>query len=39
LTDLRRRARIGVVTLVFAASDAEHSNAAVLAAVLRRGLR
>jgi uncharacterized protein YeaO (DUF488 family) len=39
LSDLRRRSRSGVVTLVFAARDAEHSNAAVLAEVLRRGLR
>lgn len=39
LTDLRRRARSGTVTLVFAARDAEHSNAAVLGDVLRRGLR
>jgi uncharacterized protein YeaO (DUF488 family) len=39
LTDLRRRARSGVVTLVFATRDTEHSNAAVLAEVLRRGLR
>jgi uncharacterized protein YeaO (DUF488 family) len=39
LTDLRRHSRSGVVTLVFAARDAEHSNAAVLADVLRRGLR
>jgi uncharacterized protein YeaO (DUF488 family) len=39
LSDLRRRARSGVVTLVFAARDAEHSNAAVLGDVLRRGLR
>ena len=39
LTDLRRRSRSGVVTLVFAARDTEHSNAAVLADVLRRGLR
>jgi len=38
LTDLRRRSRSGVVTLVFAARDAEHSNAAVLADVLRRGI-
>jgi uncharacterized protein YeaO (DUF488 family) len=38
LTDLRRRARSGTVTLVFAARDAEHSNAAVLDDVLRRGL-
>jgi uncharacterized protein YeaO (DUF488 family) len=39
LTELRRRSRTGVVTLVFAARDSEHSNAAVLAAVLRRGVR
>ena len=39
LSELRRRAREGPVTLVFAARDAEHSNARVLASVLRRGLR
>jgi uncharacterized protein YeaO (DUF488 family) len=39
LSDLRRRARTGKVTLVFAARDVERSNAAVLASVLRRGLR
>ena len=39
LTELRRRARAGPVTLVFAARDVEHSNAAVLASVLRAGLR
>jgi uncharacterized protein YeaO (DUF488 family) len=39
LTELRRRARDGTVTLVFGARDAEHSNAAVLARVLRSGLR
>jgi uncharacterized protein YeaO (DUF488 family) len=39
LSELRRRSRSGVVTLVFAARDAEHSNATVLADVLRRGLR
>ncbi|MBD0282714.1 MAG: DUF488 family protein [Thermoleophilaceae bacterium] len=39
LTELRRRARDGPLTLVFAARDAEHSNAAVLASVLRGGLR
>jgi uncharacterized protein YeaO (DUF488 family) len=39
LTDLRRRARSGTVTLVFAARDTEHSNAAVLGDVLRRGRR
>ena len=39
LTELRRRARNGRLTLVFAARDVERSNAAVLASVLRRGLR
>jgi uncharacterized protein YeaO (DUF488 family) len=39
LSELRRRSRTGVVTLVFAARDAEHSNATVLVDVLRRGLR
>jgi uncharacterized protein YeaO (DUF488 family) len=39
LSKMRRRSRTGVVTLVFAARDAEHSNATVLADVLRRGLR
>jgi uncharacterized protein YeaO (DUF488 family) len=39
LTELRRRARAGRVTIVFAARDAEHSNATVLTDVLRRGLR
>jgi uncharacterized protein YeaO (DUF488 family) len=39
LSDLRRRAREGTLTLVFAARDAERSNAAVLASVLRNGLR
>jgi uncharacterized protein YeaO (DUF488 family) len=39
LTELRRRAREGRLTLVFAARDIEHSNAEVLASVLRRGLR
>ena len=38
LTGLRRRAQSGTVTLVFAARDAEHSNAAVLEDVLRHGL-
>jgi uncharacterized protein YeaO (DUF488 family) len=38
VSELRARARKGRVTLVFAARDAEHSNAAVLASVLRRGL-
>lgn len=35
---LRRRAREGTLTLVFAARDAEHNDAVVLAQVLRRGL-
>lgn len=38
LTDLRRRAREGTVTLVYAARDSEHNDAVVLAEVLRRGL-
>jgi uncharacterized protein YeaO (DUF488 family) len=37
ISDLRRRARSGTVTIVFAARDAERSNAAVLAPILRRG--
>lgn len=36
---LRRRSRAETVTIVFAARDAAHSNAAVLAEVVRRGLR
>ena len=39
LTELRRRARTGTVTLLFAARDANHSNNAVLSDTLRRGLR
>jgi uncharacterized protein YeaO (DUF488 family) len=39
LAELRRHARAGGVTIVFAARDAEHSNATVLVDVLRRGLR
>jgi uncharacterized protein YeaO (DUF488 family) len=39
LAELRRRTRGGRVTLVFATRDAGHSNAQVLASVLRRGLR
>lgn len=35
LAELRRRAAAGPVTLVFAARDAEHSNAAVLVDLLR----
>jgi len=38
LSELRRRSRTGVVTPVFAARDAEHSNATVLGDVVRRGL-
>jgi uncharacterized protein YeaO (DUF488 family) len=38
LTDLRRRARGGTVTLVYGARDTEHNDAVVLAEVLRRGL-
>lgn len=34
---LRRRARSGTVTLVYAARDSDHSNAAVLAPFVRRG--
>ena len=39
LTELRRRARDGTLTLVYAAHDSEHNDAVVLATVLRRGLR
>jgi uncharacterized protein YeaO (DUF488 family) len=38
LTELRRRARDGAVTLVYSARDTEHNDAVVLAEVLRRGL-
>lgn len=38
LTELRRRARSGTLTLVYAARDTEHNDAVVLAQVLRRGL-
>ncbi len=38
LTELRRRARDGTLTLVYAAGDTEHNDAVVLAEVLRRGL-
>jgi uncharacterized protein YeaO (DUF488 family) len=38
LTVLRRRARIGTLTLVYSARDTEHNDAVVLADVLRRGL-
>jgi len=35
--ELRNRAREGAVTIVYAARDREHSNAAVLAELLREG--
>jgi uncharacterized protein YeaO (DUF488 family) len=38
LAELRRRAREGTLTLVYAAHDSEHNDAVVLAEVLRRGL-
>jgi uncharacterized protein YeaO (DUF488 family) len=38
LTSLRRRAREGTLTLVYAAHDTEHNDAVVLAEVLRRGV-
>jgi uncharacterized protein YeaO (DUF488 family) len=38
LLELRRRARIGTLTLVYSAHDSEHNDAVVLAEVLRRGL-
>lgn len=38
LRELRRRARTGTLTLVYAARDTEHNDAVVLAEVLRRGL-
>jgi len=38
LTELRRRAREGTLTLVYSAHDTEHNDAVVLADVLRRGL-
>ena len=39
LRELRRRARAGTVTLVYAARDVEHNDAVVLAEILRRGRR
>ncbi|MDQ3876135.1 MAG: DUF488 family protein [Actinomycetota bacterium] len=36
LGELRRRARNGTLTLVYAARDEEHNNAVVLAEILRR---
>ena len=38
LSELRRRARKGTLTLVYSAHDTEHNDAVVLADVLRRGL-
>lgn len=38
ISELRRRARSGTVTLVYSARDTEHNDAVVLAEVLRRGL-
>jgi uncharacterized protein YeaO (DUF488 family) len=38
LRELRRRARIGTLTLVYSAHDSEHNDAVVLAEVLQRGL-
>ena len=38
LTELRRQARNGTLTLVYSARDAEHNDAVVLAEILRRGL-
>lgn len=35
---LQRRASSGTVTIVYAARDSDHSNAAVLAPIVRRGL-
>ena len=37
LTDLRRRARAGTLTLVYGARDEEHNDAVVLRGVLTRG--
>lgn len=39
IAEIRRRARLGTLTLVFAAKEPRLSNASVLASVLRRGLR
>jgi uncharacterized protein YeaO (DUF488 family) len=38
LTELRRQARNGTLTLVYSARDTEHNDAVVLAEILRRGL-
>lgn len=39
LAELRRRARSGPLTLVYAARDSEHNDAVVLAEILRHGRR
>jgi uncharacterized protein YeaO (DUF488 family) len=39
LRELRRRARAGRLTLVYAAHDEEHNDAVVLAQILRSGRR
>ena len=39
LSELRRRARAGTLTLVYGARDSEHNDAVVLADLLRRGRR
>jgi uncharacterized protein YeaO (DUF488 family) len=39
LRELRRRARDGTLTLVYAAHDEEHNDAVVLAEILRSGRR
>jgi uncharacterized protein YeaO (DUF488 family) len=39
LSELRRRARTGTLTLVYGARDTEHNDAVVLADLLRRGRR
>jgi uncharacterized protein YeaO (DUF488 family) len=39
ISALRRRARTGTVTIVYAAHDTDHSNAAVLGPIVSRGFR
>ncbi len=39
LRELRRRARQGTLTLVYAAGDTKHNDAVVLAEILRSGIR
>jgi uncharacterized protein YeaO (DUF488 family) len=39
LRELRRRARVETLTLVYGARDSEHNDAVVLAELLRRGKR